>query len=133
MMALVMQVEVSTLPATTLAGGLGRSMQPPGMTTSIGFRQPALSGMSSSTSMRNTYSTAAMHTAVGALKLLACCGEVPVKSTLALRAAPSMVTATWICAPLSSGRVNCPPCMRAASLVMARRTLSSALSCTWRM
>ena len=40
------------------------------MTTSSGFRQPALSGMSSSTSVRNTYSTAAMLTAAGALKLL---------------------------------------------------------------
>ncbi len=52
--ALVMQVEVSTLPATTEAGGFGLSMQPGGMITSMGFRQPALSGMSSSTSVRNT-------------------------------------------------------------------------------
>ena len=94
MIALVMQVDVSTLPATTLAGGLGRSIDPSGITTSIGFRQPAFSGMSSSTSMRNTYSTAAMHTAVGALKLLSCCGDVPVKSTLAERAAPLIVTVT---------------------------------------
>ena len=68
--ALVMQLEVSTLPATTEAGGLGLSMEPVGMMTLSGLRQPALSGMSSSTSMRNTYSTAAMHTARGALKLL---------------------------------------------------------------
>ena len=52
--ALVMQVEVSTLPATTEAGGCGLSIEPGGMITSSGFRQPALSGMSSSTSVRNT-------------------------------------------------------------------------------
>ena len=52
--ALVMQLEVSTLPATTEAGGLGLSMEPAGMITLSGFRQPALSGMSSSTSVRNT-------------------------------------------------------------------------------
>ena len=69
-----MQVDVSTLPATTEAGGFGFSMEPGGMMTWSGFRQPALSGMSSSTSVRNTYSTAAMQTAVGALKLLVCCG-----------------------------------------------------------
>ncbi len=53
--------------------------------TFYGFRQPAFSGISSSTSVRNTYSTAAMQTAVGALKLFCCCGEVPVKSISALR------------------------------------------------
>ena len=52
--ALVMQVDVSTLPATTEAGGLGLSMQPGGMMTCSGLRQPALSGMTSSTSVRNT-------------------------------------------------------------------------------
>ena len=57
------------------------------MITFSGLRQPAFSGMSSSTSVRNTYSTAAMHTAVGALKLLTCCAEVPVKSISALRLA----------------------------------------------
>ena len=67
--ALVMQVEVSTLPATTDAGGCGFSIEPSGMMTSSGFRQPALSGMSSATRVRKTYSTAAMQTAVGALKL----------------------------------------------------------------
>ena len=56
------------------------------MITSSGFRQPALSGMSSSTSVRNTYSTAAMHTAAGALKLFGSCARVPVKSIVALRA-----------------------------------------------
>src|SRR5256885_5864616 len=50
-----------------------------------GLRQPALSGMSSSTSVRNTYSTAAMHTARGALKLLVCWALVPEKSMTALR------------------------------------------------
>ena len=122
-----MQVEVSTLPATTEAGGFGFSIEPGGMITSSGLRQPALSGMSSSTSVRNTYSTAAMHTAVGALKLLVCCAEVPVKSTTALRACASTRIATWICAPLSSGSVNAPSLSR----VMTRRTDSSALSCTW--
>ena len=125
-----MQVEVSTLPATTEAGGFGLSIEPSGMMTFSGFRQPALSGMSSSTSVRNTYSTAAMQTAVGALKLLVCCAEVPVKSISALRArAASTRIATWICAPLSSGSVNAPSFSR----VMTRRTDSSALSCTWRM
>ena len=49
-----MQVEVSTLPATTDAGGLGLSIEPGGMITFNGLRQPALSGMSSSTSERKT-------------------------------------------------------------------------------
>src|SRR3990167_3954027 len=83
--ALVMQLDVSALHATTDAGGLGLSMEPGGIMTCKGFKQPAFSGMSSLTSVRNTYSTAAMHTAVGALKLLLCWGEVPVKSTSALR------------------------------------------------
>ncbi|MCY1557208.1 hypothetical protein D9M68_940390 [compost metagenome] len=77
-------------------------MQPSGTITSMGFRQPALSGMSSSTSVRNTYSTAAMHTADGALKLFSSWPEVPLKSISALRPARSTRTATWICAPLSS-------------------------------
>ncbi len=51
----------------------------------IGRRQPAFIGMSSSTIMRNTYSTAARVTGSGALKLVGCCGEVPVKSTVASR------------------------------------------------
>ena len=58
------QVLVSTLPATTAAGGFGFSMQPGGTITCSGFRQPALSGMSSSTSVRKTYSTAAIVTAL---------------------------------------------------------------------
>jgi hypothetical protein len=62
------------------------SIEPGGMITCSGFRQPAFSGMSSSTSVRNTYSTAAMQTAVGALKLLVCWALVPVKSMVALRA-----------------------------------------------
>ena len=49
-----MQVEVSTLPATTDAGGRGLSIEPSGMITLIGFRQPALSGISSSTRVRKT-------------------------------------------------------------------------------
>ena len=127
--ALVMQVEVSTLPATTEAGGLGLSIEPGGMMTLSGFRQPAFSGMSSSTSVRKTYSTAAMHTAVGALKLLVCCADVPVKSISALRVAVSTRIATLICAPLSSGRVNSPFLSR----VITRRTDSSALFCTCTM
>src|SRR5688572_11478208 len=93
---LVIQVDVSTLPATTDAGGFGLSMEPGGMMTLSGFRQPALSGMSSSTRVRKTYSTAAMHTAVGALKLLLCCGDVPVKSISALRFFASTRIATLI-------------------------------------
>ena len=127
--ALVMHCEVSTLPATTDAGGCGFSIEPSGTITRSGFRQPAFSGMSSPTSVRNTYSTAAMHTAVGALKLLGSCGDVPVKSMTALRAAASTRIATRITAPLSSGSVNAP----SFSFVMTRRTDSSALSCTWPM
>src|SRR5436853_18660 len=59
-------------------------MQPSGMTTWSGFRHPELSGMSASTSVRNTYSTAAMHTAEGALKLFGSCAAVPEKSSVAL-------------------------------------------------
>ena len=70
-----------------------------------------------------------MHTARGALKLLVCWTLVPEKSMTALRSAVSTVTATRICAPLSSSSVNCPFLSR----VMTRRTDSSALSCTWPM
>jgi hypothetical protein len=52
--AFVTQVDVSTLPATTAAGYVGWSSEPSGTTTVIGFRQPAFSGISSSTSVRNT-------------------------------------------------------------------------------
>ena len=45
---------VSTLPATTAAGGCGASIEPAGTMILSGFRQPALSGMSSSTRVRNT-------------------------------------------------------------------------------
>src|SRR3954465_2660175 len=97
-----MQVEVSTLPATTEAGGRGLSIEPSGMITFSGLRQPALSGMSSLTRVRNTYSTAAKQTADGALELLASWDEVPVKSMSALRVARSTRIATLITAPLSS-------------------------------
>ncbi|MNT65160.1 hypothetical protein D3C72_2031200 [compost metagenome] len=96
-----MQVEVSTLPETTDAGYCGLSMEPGGMITVSGFKQPAFSGISSSTRVRNTYSTAAMQTADGALKLFGSWLEVPVKSMTALRAAASTLIATLICAPLS--------------------------------
>src|SRR4051812_9539607 len=96
-----MQVEVSTLPDTTEAGKCGLSIDPGGMTTLIGLRQPALSGISSSTRVRNTYSTAAMQTADGALKLFGNCAEVPVKSTVALRSSRLTLIATSIRAPLS--------------------------------
>ncbi len=75
--------EVSTLPATTAAGGSGASIEPGGTTMRSGRRQPSLSGMSSSTRVRKTYRTAALTTANGALKLVASCGDVPVKSTVA--------------------------------------------------
>jgi len=39
--ALVMQLDVSTLLATTDAGGLGLSMEPAGMMTLMGLRHPA--------------------------------------------------------------------------------------------
>src|SRR5713226_6628102 len=103
-----MQVDVSTLPATTDAGGRGLSIDPVGIITVSGLRQPALSGMSSSTRVRNTYNTAAVHTAVGALKLLASCGDEPVKSITALRSCAFTRMVTVICAPLSSGSVKVP-------------------------
>src|ERR1700722_7708003 len=127
--ALVMQDEVSTLPATTAAGYRGLSMEPSGMTMFNGFRQPALSGISSSTNGRNTYRTAAVQTAEGALKLLDCCGDVPVKSIQALRFAASTRIDTAMTAPLSSRYSKCP----FLSFAMTRRTASSALSCTYLM
>ena len=63
---------------------------------------------------------------LGALKLLGCWALVPVKSTVARRAAVSTVTFTWMRAPLSSGSVNAP----SFSTEMTRRTDASALSCT---
>ena len=41
------------------------------------LRQPSLSGIGPRSRVRNTYSTAAMHTARGALKLCSPWGEVP--------------------------------------------------------
>src|SRR3546814_4714019 len=66
--ALVMHIDVSTLPATTAAGYRGFSIEPSGMMICNGLRQPLLSGISSSTRVRNTYRTAAMHTDEGALR-----------------------------------------------------------------
>ena len=97
-----MQVDVSTLPATTEAGGSGWSIERSGMITLSGFMQPALSGISSATRVRNTYSTAAMQIELGALKLLSSWADVPVKSMSAVRAAWSTRIATLITAPLSS-------------------------------
>ena len=78
-------------------------MQPSGIVTASGLRQPALSGMSSSTSVRNTYSTAAMQTADGALKLFGSWDEVPVKSILAFLLSSEIFMETRMRAPLSSG------------------------------
>ena len=91
---LVAACDTSTLPATTAAGYTGDSMLPSGMRISIGFRQPAFIGISSSTSVRNTYSTTARLTLRGALKLLGRWAEVPVKSTTAERLARSIETLT---------------------------------------
>jgi hypothetical protein len=93
---------VSTLPAATAAGYSGDSIVRGGMITVSGFRQPALSGMSLSTSVRNTYRTAASATLDGALKLPSSCGLVPVKSMTAVLLSRSTVTLTLILAPLSS-------------------------------
>jgi hypothetical protein len=78
-------------------------MLPSGMATLSGFKHPAFSGMSSSTSVRNTYNTAAMHTAEGALKLFRNCSDVPAKSIFASRAFLLIFIATRMRAPLSSG------------------------------
>src|SRR5690606_35632002 len=80
--ALTMHMDVSTLPATTDAGGSGFNMEAGGITILIGLRQPALSGISSFTSVRKTYSTAATAIDAGALKLLVNCADEPVKSTV---------------------------------------------------
>ena len=93
--------EVSTLPATTAAGYTGASIEPSGITSRSGRRQPSLSGMSVATSVRNTYSTAAVTTEDGALKFVASCGDVPVKSIVADRRSRSTVTRTAITAPES--------------------------------
>ena len=79
---------VSTLPAATAAGYSGDSIVRAGMITVSGSRQPALSGMSLSTRVRNTYRTAAIATLDGALKLLLSMSLVPVKSIVARRAVP---------------------------------------------
>jgi hypothetical protein len=69
---------------------MGLKSDPSGMMIFKGLRHPALRGMSSSTRVRKTYSTAALPTAAGALKLLGRWGEVPVKSMVALRWAASI-------------------------------------------
>ena len=99
------------------------------MTICNGLRQPAFIGISSSTSVRNTYSTAALHTAEGALKFVGCCALVPVKSIVASRFAWSIEIATTIFAPLSISYSKRP----SFSTPRTRRTDSSALSCTCRM
>ena len=118
---------VSTLPATTAAGKVGLSMEPSGAIRVIGAMQPSFSGMSSSISVRNTYSTAARHTDQGALKLFGRWGLEPVKSTAQLRDARSTVTRTAISAPSSISRRKAPSCSRS----MTRRTASAALAFTW--
>ena len=70
-----------------------------------------------------------MQTARGALKLFVSCAEVSEKSITALRSSALTLIVTLMHAPLSSGKVNCP----SRSLVITRRTDSSALSCTWPM
>ena len=71
------------------------------MTMSSGFRQPAFIGISASTRVRKTYSTAALQTADGALKLVGSWGLVPVKSMLRGRRRRSTAIVTAIFAPLS--------------------------------
>ena len=100
--ASTMHCEVSTLPATTAAGGTGFSIDPGGTRIESGRRQPSLSGMSASISVRKTYSTAAVQTASGALKLPALWADVPAKSITAARAARSILTDTSIALPSSS-------------------------------
>ena len=96
------------------------------MMTCNGLRQPAFIGISSSTSVRNTYRTAALHTAEGALKLVGCCGLVSLKSMVASRFALSIDMVTTTFAPLSISYSKCP----SFSTSSTRRTASSALSCT---
>ena len=67
----------------------------------IGFRQPSFNGMSAPTRQRKQYNTTARTTAGGALKLPGLCGELPVRSTVALRAVLSTDTLTLRIAPSS--------------------------------
>jgi hypothetical protein len=93
-----MHDDVSTLPATTAAGYSGFSIEPAGITMSSGFRQPAFSGISSSTSVRKTYSTAATQTAGEVVRQLPMCREVdPCRTAFAFGG-----DADWIRRPLSS-------------------------------
>jgi hypothetical protein len=91
--------DTSTLPATTAAGYFGDSIEPSGTMMRIGRRQPSFIGMSSSTMTRNTYRIAARVTGSGALKFVACCGDVPVKSTVASRLCLSTLILTLMIAP----------------------------------
>src|SRR5258708_36253192 len=92
----VIACEVSTFPAATAAGYSGASMHPGGMITRTGLRQPELRGLSSATRGRNTYSTAAMATDDGALKLPGRRAEGPVKATSAGPAGRATRLATLI-------------------------------------
>src|SRR5690606_3368183 len=65
---------VSTLPDTTAAGYCGAITDAGGIRTVNGRKNPAFKGMGRATSTRKLYSTAAMTTDEGALKLPGCCG-----------------------------------------------------------
>ena len=88
----------------------------------MGRMQPSFSGISSSISVRNTYSTAARQIERGALKLVGRCGAVPVKSTVACWRAASIETLTFTRPPSSMGHSRAPD----FNLPMARRTALSA-------
>src|SRR5690606_35825386 len=75
--ALTMHMDVSTLPATTDAGGCGFSMEAGGMTMSIGFSQPVSKGASTSKEVRSMYRLAATAMEAGVLKLLVNCADGP--------------------------------------------------------
>ncbi len=97
------------------------------MIISNGLRQPALRGISSSTRVRKTYNTAALQTAVGALKLLGSWGDVSVKSIFALRFFLSILTEIYILLPSSRIQVAVLLVSDEDNFLRASRTEFSAL------
>ena len=73
---------VSTLPATTAAGGRASSSVPGSVITFTGRCAPALAGMSGSVSTRTANRQALRVTASGQLRLPRSCAALPVKSSV---------------------------------------------------
>jgi hypothetical protein len=104
--------EVSTLPATTAAGGRGSSSDGAGTRSSIGVRKPSLSGSGSPIRQRSAYITAARTTGRGALALPGSMPLVPEKS-IRRRPAPGS-RRTWMRWPSSMTTLWAPGASRAS-------------------